>query len=79
MLDMGGLLLALLQQVPDAGAAADQAARGWFTMQFSIGDLTQLGSLIGVYVALRERLARLETKVEPMWQAWNLRSGERRR
>lgn len=73
-----GFLLALLQQLPEAGAAADQAAKGWFTMQFSVGDLTSVGSVIAAYAALRERLSRLETKVEPMWDAWNLRRGNRR-
>jgi hypothetical protein len=74
-----GLLLALLQQLPQAGTAADQAAKGWFTMQFSAGDITSVGTVIAAYVAIRERLARLETKVEPMWQAWNLRNVTRRR
>lgn len=74
-----GLLLDMLQQTTQAAPATAETARTWFTMQFTIGDLTSVGSVIAAYVAIRERLARLEIQVEPMWQAWNLRNSERRR
>lgn len=72
-------VIGLLQQASQASQAAAATANGWITMQFSIGDLTSVGSVIAAYVALRERLARVETKVEPMWDEWNRRHGERRR
>lgn len=71
-------LLALLALVQDVPAAASDATKDWLTLQFSIGDLTSVGSVIAAYVALRERLAKLETKVEPIWNSWNRRHEDRR-
>lgn len=68
-----GLILALLQQTSPPPPEVVEAARGWFQMHFSAGDVTSLGAVIAHYVAIRERLARLEERVEPMWNSWNLR------
>ena len=77
-MDSGMLLALLLQATPPTPEAIDAAGK-WFTMQFSIGDLSTVGSVVGAYALLRERLARLETKVEPMWNTWNMRDNNRRR
>ena len=74
-----GLLLAIVQEATQAAPPAAGAAAGWFSMQFSMGDLSSVGSVIAAYALIRERLARLETKVEPMWDAWNMRDHDRRR
>lgn len=62
-------LMQLAQPPPDVA----EAARGWVNWQFSLGDVGSIGSVIAAYVAIRERLARLEERVEPMWHSWNLR------
>lgn len=73
-----GLLLSIVQEVTQAAPAAPAAGGGWLTMQFSIGDLSTVGSVVGAYALIRERLVRLETQVQPMWDEWNRRKSNRR-
>ena len=68
-------LLALVAQTPPDAAAESGK---WFTLQFNAGDVATVGALIAHYAAIRERLTRLETRVEPMWDSWNLRHSHHR-
>lgn len=74
-----GLLLALMQQAAQSTPPPADAASGWFSLTISAGDLGLLGAAVAAYARLNERLARLETMVEPMWDEWNRRSEVRRR
>lgn len=73
-----GSLFALLALVQDAAAAARDSSADWFELKFTIGDASTVGSIIAAYIALRDRLTKLEVQVEPMWRTWNLRHSERR-
>lgn len=71
-------MLAAMQATDAAQASAD-AARGWFSLTISAGDVGLFASAVAAYLRINDRLTRLETMVEPMWNAWNLRDNDRRR